>query len=508
MEFKEENILEDFFETFLFDTEIEPEEPEENNNLDDGEDIIEVDEEFENIIKSLDSILETGQEVTIDKQDLDHFIESQASPATKESFDELTKQEKIYFQPEKGEKAPEETDIKIGPKGGKYYISEEVTPEVEPKKDKIDFTMRWISDKDKKWGRYRLWITLSNKERNIIEVIAPSLSEALQECRSRSWKVRKAKVLKSTKKEASLDKSLINNNEDNSSSSFQKTNNSEKELESIKKTASELTFIKHGHPQAITILRNQLSKMGYETDVDYAKSEMITNASKETVLNLIPEYAKFAYTVETFQKSEDNEIKLEDIKKAVNEILLKSGEKNVEDLISKTDKFIEKYNEDILVNDFLGGYKQLAMLGKDFPDTKLQKLFLLAEHINIIKSLGRELKSVDRLDMVISIDDCAHQLHIISKKNTPNSLYPILDELAGISKELGEINRDDRLLLLNESPPDIISKFNELEIFQKGNLFEQGRSYWKLLEKAIKFGTEKLTDTECIILREWIFSRI
>ncbi len=211
---------------------------------------------------------------------------------------------------------------------------------------------------------------------------------------------------------------------------------------------------------------------------------------------------------DSFQKSGDNNLKLEDIKKAVNDILAKSETKNTENLVNRVNQFIIKYNEDVVVNDFLSGYKQLAMLGLNFPDTKLQKLYSLASQINIIKSLDRELKSGDRLELVISSDDIAHQLHTISKCSEPH-LYPILDELADISKELGETNnRDDRLLYLNNSPPNVIEKFNELEIFQKGNLFETGKSYWKLMEKAIRHSVESLTNEELVILREWIFSRI
>ena len=51
----------------------------------------------------------------------------------------VSKQEKIYFQPEKGEKVPEGVEVKEGERGGKYYFSE-------GKKEKLDFI---FEDEDK-----------------------------------------------------------------------------------------------------------------------------------------------------------------------------------------------------------------------------------------------------------------------------------------------------------------------------------------------------------------------
>ena len=433
------------------------------------------------IIKSIDNILKTGQQIIINKQDLDHF-ESQASSIVKESFDEIikqekvhieersggyqafvrsdqgtlipvgnlevaaekarsnaakfinenfkeywrkrgytiSKQEKVYFQPEKGEKAPEGSNVREGPKGGKYY-----------KKDKLKF------------------------DDNVSKLV----------------------------------------------SSFTPKNNYgyQKVKEIIKKTGINKSDLQEAFNYFFTNEGKEKYDLYTELPFDPGPVLITPSGKRVGMFRIIPKKA--------FQKTNDIELKLENIKRAVNDIIAKSDSKNAVDLVSKADVFINKYSEDLVVDRFLGGYKQLAMLGPDLPQEKLQKLFSLAHQVNIIKSLDQELKSEDRLDAVISIDTVAHQLHILSRKNSP-PLYPILDDLADISKELGETNRNDRLLLLNTSSQDVVEKFNELEIFQKGNLFEQGKSYWKLLEKCIKHSVESLTSAELVILREWIFSRI
>jgi hypothetical protein len=33
-------------------------------------------------------------------------------------------------------------------------------------------------------------------------------------------------------------------------------------------------------------------------------------------------------------------------------------------------------------------------------------------------------------------------------------------------------------------------------------------SFWKIFEKYVKFGKEKLTDEELVLLREWLYSAI
>lgn len=53
----------------------------------------------------------------------------------------------------------------------------------------------WVARRDKTQGRYRLIITLPNGDRDIIEVVAPSLAEALAESRQRNWRVRKVRVI-------------------------------------------------------------------------------------------------------------------------------------------------------------------------------------------------------------------------------------------------------------------------------------------------------------------------
>lgn len=53
----------------------------------------------------------------------------------------------------------------------------------------------WVTKKDKTKGQYRIYITLPNGDRDVIEVVAPNLAEALAECRQRYWRVRKVRVI-------------------------------------------------------------------------------------------------------------------------------------------------------------------------------------------------------------------------------------------------------------------------------------------------------------------------
>lgn len=115
---------------------------------------------------------------------------------------------------------------------------------------------------------------------------------------------------------------------------------------------------------------------------------------------------------------------------------------------------------------------------------------------------------VDRLDMVIFIDSIAHMLH-------QEKCYPTLDDLAEISKDMGETSRPDRLLVL-KGDGAAVARLEALQPIvavglgdiHKGNTLEQGRSYWKLMERAIRHGVEKLSNEEVVTLREWCYARI
>ena len=669
------------------------------------------------IIKSLNSILETGQKININKQDLSHF-ESQASPAVKESFDELMKQEKVYFQPDKGEKAPEGVDIKEGPKGGKYYTETEheampeyvkqdiltragagkpglsrdelgtlgarlvyrnpagepiavmlliaepdgtlrvgnivtegkslligkavkaITEEIKNLgvkiPEKIEMTPQGLKIAEKFAQEHRgkeppgikiadeLGIkydgiqegvgmeftdpetgstfygnTLEEVQKNLANMRrkfaqskrTPDIKKAISgfnfkteneikdiaqqnyenwtrqanNISSRNYRIKKMAI-----NSQRIFKDIITKSYDNKvfvserdkiygAAAFNLENNI-LSIECLCTSPDSLEKQGIGTLLVYYILKTGLSKgvdriqltpesfssgfyekLGFKfnksenLNIMYLDEEGINELinkheedneiypSQEEMMKKLekigvvfkqgfypPDDALKAMYKRQFMSRKSNfqkTIELGDIRKAVNRILTKTENKNVDEVINETEQFMKKYNDDVLVSSFLEGYKQLAMLGPDLPQEKLQKTFLLASQVDIIKSFGQSLKSEDRLDMVISIDTVAHQLHILSKQNT-FPMYPILDELADISKDLGETNRDDRLLLLNSSSQDIMEKFNELEIFQKGNLFEQGKSYWHLMEKAIKYGVERLTPNELVILREWIFARI
>ena len=131
----------------------------------------------------------------------------------------------------------------------------------------------------------------------------------------------------------------------------------------------------------------------------------------------------------------------------------------------------------------------------------------LANYIGLKKNWNLPMNSSNHVERIIGIDHIAHSLHQEShlfKKCTGYALYPILDELAGISKELGEENRDDRLLILNDISP--AKELNQIQIFNKS--LDSSKSMWKLMETAIKNGVESLNDEDIILLREWMYSKI
>ena len=159
------------------------------------------------------------------------------------------------------------------------------------------------------------------------------------------------------------------------------------------------------------------------------------------------------------------------------------------------------------LNTFLKGYERLAYLGNDLNDKKLSSLYNLADDINKSKQFNLSLDESSRLEKVISIDSVAHNLHK-QKNEDGSSQYQLLDELADISKSFGERERNTRLIIVNDpTKVENVEKLLNLEILQKGVLEKSGR-FWKMFEKAIRVGVEKLSDYEVIALREWIYAKI
>jgi len=173
--------------------------------------------------------------------------------------------------------------------------------------------------------------------------------------------------------------------------------------------------------------------------------------------------------------------------------------------LGTVEQFLDKYlDEEITIQKFLGGYRKLALLSKSFSGPEFDNLLDLAKSVNNFKGYNIKLSNdADRLDKVIMIDSVAHNLHKI-KFQEGHSLYKELDELASISKSIGETDRDDRLLLL-QSPVYNKSKIESLgiKVLQKSSI-----SVWGLYEKAIKVGVNRLSNKELVILREFIWSKI
>ncbi len=174
-----------------------------------------------------------------------------------------------------------------------------------------------------------------------------------------------------------------------------------------------------------------------------------------------------------------------------------------------------RLDEEQRIQQFIKGYERLALLSKMVNDEEISNLSNLANDINILKgynSLFFNPSIIDngsRLDKVLFIDDIAHQLHQV-KNSEGKSLYRQLDELADISKSLGEVERDTRLLIL-ESPAENKKKLEDLskmDILHKGKLLEKSVSMWKLFERAVKGKIPEFSNDELVLLREWLFSRI
>ena len=195
----------------------------------------------------------------------------------------------------------------------------------------------------------------------------------------------------------------------------------------------------------------------------------------------------------------------------IDSIQRKPKKETLTKLIKDINKMIKSNDEVKTIDTFLEYYKQICTLGNEFPDERLYTAYRLAKEVNIMKGFDIELKGKDNIERVIGIDSVAHSLHQLSKRSASLNkglLYPVLDSLAEISKELGEVNRDDRLLFLTNKSDNQINLLNNTTILRKSVSFDSGKSYWNLAKKAIKDGVESLEDDELVLLREWIYARI
>jgi len=161
------------------------------------------------------------------------------------------------------------------------------------------------------------------------------------------------------------------------------------------------------------------------------------------------------------------------------------------------------------IQRFLKGYQRLALLSKSYSNREVASLYETAKDINIFKEFGiKEPNDLDRLEQVIYIDTVAHNLHQI-KQDSGISLYKQLDDLADISKSAGEKWREDRLIILEDTNnASKLESLAKMDIIQKGALLDKGKSFWRLFEKALKSGVQRLTDTELVVLREWLYSKV
>lgn len=209
------------------------------------------------------------------------------------------------------------------------------------------------------------------------------------------------------------------------------------------------------------------------------------------------------------QKYEENELNksdkqaLTDVKKAIESLSLYKTSCEQNNTLENVNSTLCEREVDV----FLKGYETLAYLGNDLSDERLWTIFTKAIDINDEKHFGISMDNSDRIGRIISVDAVAHALHQ-NKNSDGSSQYEILDELAGISKSLGEKDRSTRLLVLQD-PSNVaeIEKLLKLEVLQKGELEKSGK-FWRLFEKAIRFGLSKLSNFELIALREWIYAKI
>lgn len=175
-----------------------------------------------------------------------------------------------------------------------------------------------------------------------------------------------------------------------------------------------------------------------------------------------------------------------------------------EEILGEVENFEEK-----MIQNFIDEYEKMAILSKAYSDRDLGQLFVLAKSVNQWRSFNLSVpQEINRLEQVIFVDSVAHNLHK-QKFADGSSLYKQLDDLADISKSIGEDFRDDRLLLLQSMQnARKVEDYMHISVLQKGAFFEKSKSLWLLFEKAIKIGLEKLSNNELILLREWIYSKI
>lgn len=161
------------------------------------------------------------------------------------------------------------------------------------------------------------------------------------------------------------------------------------------------------------------------------------------------------------------------------------------------------------IQGFIKGYQRLALLSKSYSNQEVASLYNTAKEINLFKSFGiKEPTDIDRLEQVIYIDTVVHNLHQI-KQDNGISLYKQLDDLADISKSAGEKWREDRLIILEDTNnASKLESLAKMDIIQKGALLDKGKSFWRLFEKALKSGVQRLSDTELVVLREWLYSKV
>jgi len=174
-----------------------------------------------------------------------------------------------------------------------------------------------------------------------------------------------------------------------------------------------------------------------------------------------------------------------------------------EELLGRVRYFLEKTEEGLKkskIETFLVGYKRLCLFADRYR--QVDNLFGTALEVNVMKGFGIDPQGTDRLSQVIFIDAVAHNLH-------KEKIYPILDELANLSKSFGETERNDRMMIL--STPDVkdsLKDLNNITILRKGQQLEDSPNLWELFEKAIRNGIQMLTDQELVLLREWMYARI
>jgi len=178
-------------------------------------------------------------------------------------------------------------------------------------------------------------------------------------------------------------------------------------------------------------------------------------------------------------------------------------------IFETVERFEKLLEQKQAIQRFIKGYQKLALLSKAFSDKELEGLFNLAKQINIWKEFNILFpQEIDRLEQVIFIDSCAHNLHK-QKDFYGKSIYKQFDELADISKMAGESIRQDRLIIF-QAPIQNKQKLENLakiEILQKG-LLEKSKSFWELFEYCIQNGVESLTNSELILLREFMYAKI